>query len=84
MEFVGRNSIVALEDIVKDYRNILVFHGKSIFKRYNTLFTELLTGKEVSYYADFTNNPKKEEIDEAINKFSDRKFDAIIAFGGGY
>lgn len=83
MEFVGRNSIVALEDIVKDYRNILVFHGKSIFKRYNTLFTELLTGKEVSYYADFTNNPKKEEIDEAINKFSDRKFDAIIAFGGG-
>lgn len=83
MEFVGRNSIVALEDIVKDYRNILVFHGKSIFKRYNTLFTELLTGKEVSYYADFTNNPKKEEIDLAINKFSDRKFDAIIAFGGG-
>lgn len=83
MEFVGRNSIVALEDIVKDYRNILVFHGKSIFKRYNTLFPELLTRKEVLYYADFTNNPKKEEIDEAINKFSDRKFDAIIAFGGG-
>lgn len=83
MEFIGRNSISALKDIVKDYQNILVFHGKTIFKRYNTLFSELLAGKNISYYDNFTNNPKKDEIDLAIQKFSDQKFDAIIAFGGG-
>lgn len=83
MEYVGKNSVVVLKDVVENYRDILVFHGKTVFRQYNTLFSELLAGKKVQYYADFTNNPKKDEIDKAIQKFSADKYDAIIAFGGG-
>ena len=82
--FIGRNSINNLSEILKEEnaKNILVFTGKKSFDVIKTIIEKELIACDITYYNNFSTNPKKEEIDVAIEEL-ESNFDIIIAIGGG-
>ena len=82
--FVGKNSIQNLSDILKNenVQKALIFTGKKSYEVIKHIIESELKGIEFQYYSDFSTNPKKEEIDIAIEKLKD-DFDIILAIGGG-
>jgi alcohol dehydrogenase class IV len=81
----GHNCIDDLSHILQSYHKILVFCGKKSFTStgLKERVDKLLAGKQVTYYSDFSNNPKEREMVAALAILEDRHFDAIIAIGGG-
>lgn len=81
---VGKNSIQHLSNILKneDVKKALIFTGKKSYELIRFIIEKELVGCEITYYSDFSTNPKKEEIDYAI-KYLNKDFDIIIAIGGG-
>lgn len=84
INYIGRNSIKNLSSLIEKEGslNILVFTGKNSYKSIKTIIEEELKDTKFTYYDDFSTNPKKEEIDIAINKLKSN-YDLIIAIGGG-
>lgn len=82
--FVGKNSIMHLSNILKneDVKKALIFTGKKSYELIRHIVEKELVGYEITYYSDFSTNPKKEEIDYAI-EYLKKDFDIIIAIGGG-
>lgn len=84
VEFCYRGAIQNLSEILKsnNAKRVLVFRGKKSYESIKTTITPHLKGMTVTYYSDFSTNPKKEELDIAIKKLG-TKYDMIIAIGGG-
>ena len=80
-EFVERGSICHLAEIL--YGSVLLLSKESILKRFATLVNPIFGGYDVTVYTDITPNPRKTEIDTAIEVLKGRKFDVLVAFGGG-
>lgn len=83
--FLGKNSIDNLFSIVANYTNILVFCGKKSFTESNIkiILEEQLLSKNITYYSDFANNPKSEDVERAVSQLAGLKFEVIVAIGGG-
>lgn len=81
MDYIGRNSIEHLERLVQ--KNILFFTQQGIYQLFRNNITPYLYDKQVTFFDAITENPKKEEIDNALNAFQNKSFDTIVAFGGG-
>ena len=84
VEFVYRGAIENLSEVIKsnNAKKVLLFRGKKSYENIKEIIEKNLKGAKVTYYSDFSTNPKKEEIDKAIAKLG-TKFDMIIAVGGG-
>lgn len=61
--------------------DILVFCGKKSFEKIKNTFEKEVKNFKITYYNDFTTNPKAEEVEAAIKL--NLKYDIIIAVGGG-
>lgn len=84
VEFCYRGAIENLSKILKmeNSKKILVFTGKKSYENIKPVIEKELSDCEITYYNDFSTNPKKEEIDIALNKIK-TEFDIILAIGGG-
>ena len=84
ISFVGKNSIENLSLILKqeNVKNALIFTAKKSYQTIKPIIEKELGGINFQYYSDFSTNPKKEEIDVALEKLN-FDFDIIIAIGGG-
>ena len=82
--FIGKNSIKNLSLILKNENanRVLVFTGKKSYESIRFIIEKQLSGVEFRYYSDFSTNPKKYEIDIAIQELN-TEFDIILAVGGG-
>ena len=81
MEFVGRNSIVNLRNIAQN--KVLLFTQEGIYKIFGNIVDNELQNKDVTFFTKITENPKREEIQQAQDLLKDQTFDCIVAFGGG-
>ena len=84
VEFCYRGAIENLSKILKEEnsKNVLVFTGKKSYEKIRPIIEKELKGYNITYYNNFSTNPKKEEIDYAI-KTVNQNFDIIVAVGGG-
>ena len=83
-EYIGRGSIDNLSSILntENANNILVFTGKSSFKNIKKTIEDKIGCRKITYYSDFSCNPKQEEVDKALSTIA-HNHDLIIAVGGG-
>ena len=77
MEFVGRNSIEKLSGIVNG--QVLLFTQENIYN----IFKDKLALVNPIIYTKISENPKREEIQQAEDTIKGDNFDSIVAFGGG-
>lgn len=84
VEFCYKGSIENLHKVLKleNAKKVLVFRGKKSYENIKNIICSELKGLKVTYYNDFSVNPKKEEIDKALNTLK-KDFDIILAIGGG-
>lgn len=84
VDFCYRGAIKELSGVLKQEqaKKVLIFMGKKSYETIKHIVEPQLKGVKVTYYNDFSNNPKKEEIDFARGKLRG-KYDLIIAIGGG-
>ena len=84
-QIIGRGKINELTNVLHGIgaKNIILFHGKRPFEQNKELIKKLLLDCNTSFYSDFDTNPKREQIQVALDKFNNVEADAIIAFGGG-
>lgn len=82
--YIGKGSIKNLSKILEHEKakNIVVFTGKSSYETIKATVEKELKNFSIKYYSDFSTNPKKEEIDIAIENLKD-DYDIILAIGGG-
>lgn len=83
-EYIGRGSISNLSSILdkEKSQNLLIFTGKVSFQKNRNLIEKLIGNRKITYYSDFSCNPKLEDVNLGLSKLVD-KFDIIIAIGGG-
>ena len=83
-DFIYKNSIENLSRILKEEKakNILVFTSKKSFNGFKSIIELQLKGFDLTYYSDFLNNPKADEVQTAVGKLG-KNFDIIVAIGGG-
>lgn len=83
----GINSINDLGKIIYDYqpKTILLISGRKSYSASGAaaIIDTLLHNYEVVRYNDIMENPKHEMIEEALSFLGKRKFDLVIAVGGG-
>ena len=77
MEYIGRDSIQYLSSLIKG--KAILFTQKEIYQ----LFKNKLNIQEFELYMQISENPKREEIQKAQDKFKNKNFDTVVAFGGG-
>ncbi len=84
IEFCYRGSIENLSKIIglEQSKNILLFTGKKSYENVKPIIEKELEGCNITYYNDFSTNPKKEEIDIALKTLT-QDYDIIVAIGGG-
>ena len=82
--YIGRNSIRNLSKIleVEKAKKALVFTGRKSYEAIKPIVEKEFLDCEITYYCNFSTNPKKEEIDIAIKELNN-DFDIIVAVGGG-
>ncbi len=82
--FVEKNSIDKLSDLVKCQKaeRILIFTGKKSFEPIKPIIENQLKGVNITYFNDFSTNPKEEELNSSIEKLG-TSYDLVIAAGGG-
>lgn len=83
-DYVYDGAIIELPKIL-EYENakkLLIFTGKKSFLSYREVFEKNLNDCTFTYYNNFSNNPKSDEIERAITE-TDKDFDLIVAIGGG-
>ncbi|MBQ9089867.1 MAG: phosphonoacetaldehyde reductase [Alphaproteobacteria bacterium] len=81
MDFIGRNSIENLKNLISG--RVLFLTQSGIYQLFQNMLKPYLSDKDVTFFDKITENPKKEEIDMALNTFQNTHFDFIVAFGGG-
>ncbi|MDO8676875.1 MAG: phosphonoacetaldehyde reductase [Candidatus Azambacteria bacterium] len=65
-------------------RLFLVTGGKSfISSGAEKMFKKLLSSYEVTRFSDFSPNPKLEDVERGIGIFRKKKYDIVVAIGGG-
>lgn len=84
VDFVGRGAIENLSKILKqeDAKKVLIFTGKNSYNLIKPIVETQLADVEYSYYNEFSTNPKKDEVEFAVDKIA-ADFDIIISIGGG-
>ena len=84
IEFCSRGAIKNLNKILKTEKakNVLVFTGKKSFEPIKPLAQKEFEGCKITYYSDFSTNPKEEDVKKAIKNLQD-EYDIIISIGGG-
>lgn len=84
IEFCYRGAIENLSGILKheNAKKVLVFTGKKSFENIKPIVEKELNGLSAIYYNNFSVNPKKDEIDIALNAI-ETDYDIILAIGGG-
>ncbi|MBQ7449936.1 phosphonopyruvate decarboxylase [bacterium] len=84
IEFCYKGSAENISKIleIENAKKILVFTGRKSYEKIKPLIEKELNGCEITYYNDFSTNPKKEEIDIAVKNLK-LDFDIIFAIGGG-
>ncbi len=84
VEFCHKGAIENLSKVLSENsaKKVLVFRGKKSFESVKLFIEPQLKGVKVTYYSDFSTNPKKEEVDIALKKLG-TKYDMILAVGGG-
>ncbi len=80
--FVYRGAIEKLPLCLEGKKKLLLFCGKASWRKLSSKIVPFLAEKDCCLYNDFSPNPKKEEIERALEKCR-AHFDAIIAVGGG-
>jgi alcohol dehydrogenase class IV len=83
--FIDMYSIDNLSNILKEenVKNALVFTAKDSFRSIEPVLKKQICYIKSIYYNDFTVNPKWHEVKQAISILGNKKFDIIIAIGGG-
>lgn len=81
MEFIGRNSILNLKDLIK--QNTLIFTQNNIYNKFKDILISNLKNSNITIFDKIKENPKKEDVDYAKFDLQEKQFDCIIAFGGG-
>lgn len=85
--FFGLRALKKLSFIINDnnYKNLLIITGKNSFK-YSGLQAKLeceLKGITKYYINDFENNPKYDDVQRIGESLFHKRFDLIVAIGGG-
>lgn len=84
---MGYNSIKNLSEILLNLKskNIFIVCGKNSFEKSGVKkkISTILDNYLVTFFSDFTSNPKFEDILLGLNKFKLSNADTIIAVGGG-
>ncbi|MBI2635370.1 MAG: phosphonopyruvate decarboxylase [Parcubacteria group bacterium] len=92
MDFVSRGSqnLLAAEGLKKFFekngarRVFLVTGGKSyITSGAERMFHKVLLSYEITKFSDFSSSPKLEDAERGINIFRKKKYDVVVAIGGG-
>ncbi len=84
IEYFYRGAIENLHKIIdlENVKKVLVFTGKKSFETIKHIIEKEIGINDITYYNNFSVNPKKEEIDIAIKEIGNN-FDLIITIGGG-
>lgn len=84
IEFVYRGAIENLSKIIvlEKVKNVLVFTGKKSYELTKPIIEKELANCNITYYNNFSTNPKEEDLEFAISNLG-QNFDIIIAVGGG-
>lgn len=77
----GYNSYIKAKRLVKG--NVLLITKLSIYTRYKDKVDDLLSNSCVTSYTGVIPNPDYKDIKRLVRKYKNKKFDLIIAFGGG-
>ena len=83
----GIGSSLNIEQYIRKYsaKNIFLVHGKKSF--YESGISDVIFDLQNKYsftsFSDFTSNPKIEDVKKGVSLYRSRKFDVIIAIGGG-
>ncbi len=74
-----------LEDYIAEFENVFLVCGDSSLKHCAGSVIQAFERSGTGYvrFGNFTPNPDTKELDEALKLFGSRRFDAIVAIGGG-
>ncbi|MDR2509188.1 MAG: phosphonoacetaldehyde reductase [Spirochaetaceae bacterium] len=81
--YIRKNCINILPELLKDYNNILLFTGKKSFENKKIMVLNFLNNSNVTVYSDFLNNPNNMDMNKAIEFLNRKKYEVILAVGGG-
>lgn len=81
MEFIGRGAICHLNQQLRG--NVLLFTQTSVYALFERILKSQMENVSVTLYTKISSNPQREEIQTAQDVLKNKKFDRIIAFGGG-
>jgi len=86
-EYFGFNSIEQLKSIILKHsvNNIFLIADKQSYQLSGAekILNRLLRDYKITYFNDFSENPKIEDIEKGIALFKAQKYDLVIAIGGG-
>lgn len=76
---------IAFTSMIKGASRLLLLHGHRSYHSCGAkdLVNEITEGIETAEFEDFTENPKKEDVDHGVTLFEQCKPDMIVAIGGG-
>lgn len=84
VDYCYRGAIENLAEVIRvnKVKRLLVFRGKSSYESLKPSVEKYFKGLKCTYYSEFSTNPKKEELDIALDKLG-VNYDMVIAIGGG-
>lgn len=85
-EFIDNNSFSKLEEILNYYnaKNIFIFTGKQSFIiNFKKKFKNIESKYNTTFFNNFSSNFDIDTLKVAIEAFKEKKYDIIIAIGGG-
>jgi len=86
-EYIGRGSASNLRLIVQknSAENLFIVTGKSSYESSGAknAIEVALKGKHITYFSDFSPNPKIEDVGKGLEFFKQAQCDLVIAVGGG-
>jgi len=77
----GYNSYIHAKRYIKG--NVLLITKQSIYDRYIDLVDNLLSNSKVTIFNNVLPNPNYEDVRKLVNKYKNKEFNLIMAFGGG-
>lgn len=82
--YTGINSIENLETIVSNKNKTFVVIDPNVEKTcFGNRAKDLLSGKKVVYFSDFTSDPSEEEVIKGAKKYIEKGCSEILSIGGG-
>jgi alcohol dehydrogenase class IV len=76
---------LAEHNVIKDSVHVYMVKGKSSFEKSGaaSVCNHVFKNKKVTYFDDFSTNPKLEDVQEGIRRLASSKADLFVAIGGG-